>query len=156
MKFLFIATLFEGWTDKLALSFTGILALVGIVGIIVAIYTLKIIVRQTKATETAAEATEKSVKLQEVAMRQWVSIENWNGQIVTRQGERILEFTFDIVNRTKSPLKLEFVMTNAFGSSGSTQRADHVLGPEKEFKVKRVSGPLSDKQYLSYCESSSP
>jgi len=108
--------------------------------------------RQTAMLERSTAATEKSVRLQEVAMRQWVSIENWQGQIITRQGERSLEFRFDIVNRTNFPLKLEFVMTNAYGC-GAQQRADHVLGPEKEFSVRRTTGRLSDIQHLSYCES---
>lgn len=106
---------------------------------------LKAVQRQTNMLERSTAATEKSVKLQEVAMRQWVSIENWNGQIVTREGKRLLEFKFDIVNRTKSPLRLEFITTNAHGCA-TQQRADHVLGPEKEFSVTRVTGPLSEEQ----------
>ena len=132
------------------------LAVAGIVGIYVGVRTLKaikqqarIMVRQTVATRIAAQATRKSVELQEVAMRQWVSIENWHGRIVTRQDEKILEFGFDIVNRTKFPLTLEYITTNAHGCAAQ-QRASRVLAPENEFKVKQQSGRLSDEQYLTY------
>ena len=107
--------------------------------------------RQTTILDRSTAATEKSVRLQEVAMRQWVSIERWHGQIITRQGETILEFGFDIVNRTKFPLKLEYITTNANGCA-SQRNADQLLAPEKEYSVKGATGRLSGEQHLKYSE----
>jgi hypothetical protein len=74
MRLLLIATIIAvtNWTDKLSLVFTAILTLVGIVGIIVAICTLKIIERQTKATETAANAAKDSADALVGAERPWL------------------------------------------------------------------------------------
>jgi hypothetical protein len=81
-----------------------VLSIAGIAGIIVAIYTLKKIGKQTTAIEN-------SVKLQEAQMRQWVVILNWqfDGQEFTKNtiAGGPLKITFDVFNPTEFPLTFE-------------------------------------------------
>ena len=95
------ATIFAvpNWTDKLGLAFTGVLALVGIVGIIVAICTLKIIERQTTATGTAANAALRNAQAVINAERPWIVVN------VQENSESKQVFTFRIVNKGRTPAK---------------------------------------------------
>jgi hypothetical protein len=83
-------------------------------------------------------------------MRHWHIIENWRGQLITRAGEKILEFSFDIVNRTKFPLRLEFITTNSQGYA-MQRKADQVLAPEGgSNENKGTTGKLSEEQIRKY------
>ncbi len=120
--------------------------------IIIGFVTLVVLAYQANEMRRATEAMERQTKLQEVAMRQWVSLENWHGQIVLQEGEQILEFGFEIVNPTKFPLKLEYYGTST-GNRATQSRPDHVLGPEKKLEVNSDTGPLSKEQIIRYKES---
>jgi len=108
--------------------------------------------QSTKIVERQADIMERQTRLQEIAMRQWVSLENWHGQIVLEQGDGILEFGFEIVNPTKFPLKLEYVTTST-ASRASQSRPNHVLGPGKKFEVNSETGTLNKDQIFKYQES---
>jgi hypothetical protein len=135
-------TIKGNWTDKLSLAFTGLLALVGIVGIIVAICTLKTIERQTAATETAAEATRiaaeataRSVTLQETALRQWVNIENWRSTVFIPEGGALsLHVQFDVVNPTDLPLTLDYAFI-ILGDQGGKAGRSNLIPPKKGHPV---------------------
>lgn len=85
------------------------LAFIGFIGIVAAYFTLRIIERQTKATEDAATATQKSVELQKVAMDQWIDIRELSVQAYVPQGVNKSPFpiSFKLGNPTKFPLILK-------------------------------------------------
>lgn len=62
-------------TEEIAIWFDGILAFVGVIGIIVAICTLITVRRQTEATRRAAEGTEASVEALIASERAWVLVD---------------------------------------------------------------------------------
>jgi len=80
------------------------LVLIGFGGIIVAIGTLDIIERQTKAIED-------SVALQKLLNRQWLVLENWHIQgEKTQIGDRtLITLTFNVLNPTDRELELKHV-----------------------------------------------
>jgi hypothetical protein len=83
------------------------LVLVGFIGIGVAVWTLLVIRRQTKATEDSVGAMRDSVELQAIGMRQWVDIDNWRTSLKESSG--LLLFHFDLVNNTERKLTVEDV-----------------------------------------------
>lgn len=101
------------------------LFVVGAAGVIVALSTLKHIEGQTKATEDAAVATQKSatamlksVELQEVGLRQWVEIADWEN--VTRHLQpnvknATIVIRFKVGNTTKFPITLRTVESKRQG-----------------------------------------
>ena len=88
-----------------------------IAGVLVALGGIYAIWKQTEATAQAtdaaarsAKAAEDSVKLQQSAQRQWVNLEKWNVSKVNTS-RTLLAITFEIVNPTKVPLTLHYVIT---------------------------------------------
>jgi hypothetical protein len=113
------------------------LILVGIGGIVVAIGTLKILERQTHATAISAEATKKSVVLQEMQLRQWVDLENWEGVCDAWELSKpnpTLNVTFDIWNHTPMPLTLKRVVGTIKGET-HTSVIDSTITPEHSHPV---------------------
>jgi hypothetical protein len=53
------------------------LVVVGLGAIVTALYTLKAIERQTKATEESAKAAQRTVDLQRIMQQQWLQIAGW-------------------------------------------------------------------------------
>jgi hypothetical protein len=111
---------------------------VGLIGI-VAIYA------QTRATARSARASEDSVKLQEIGLKQWLKLENW--QTATfEDSPRDLWVFFHVVNPTGRPL----VFQTAFAEIGSSGRqpiaALGVLAPDNPF-VASVMVPLKDEEF---------
>ena len=106
------------------------------IGIIVAICTLKSIDRSTKASE-------KSVALQEVLNQQWLEFENWevvNGGTLDEADRFILILSFDVANTTKMPLTLETVEVNFDGkkidfSNRNTLRAREKISCPRRYPV---------------------
>jgi hypothetical protein len=102
----------------------------GVIGIMVAVYTLKEIERSTKATE-------KSVELQEVLNQQWLEFENWkimDGGTDAEIGTVIL-ISFDIVNPTKMPLTISGYSVSVKGQDTSVQFG-RTIAPAKSYSVK--------------------
>lgn len=110
--------------------------------------------RQTAATERAAEASERSITLQEVALRQWVTIENWRSIVwIPEGGDLSLHIQFDVVNPTDLPLTLDYAFI-LFGSEGGKAGRRNLIPPKKshpvittvkiteEQRVKREQGEL--------------
>jgi hypothetical protein len=76
------------------------LVIVGIAGIITAVFTLRVIGEQTTASK-------KSVLLQETAMQQWVNIKNWTKNYRSApDGSAGLGISFELVNPTNWPLTI--------------------------------------------------
>lgn len=61
---------------------------------------------QARKTALSVEAGLRSIKLQETAMRQWVTIENWVCAQKASTERVILDLSFDIINRTNMPFTL--------------------------------------------------
>jgi hypothetical protein len=99
--------------DWILWGFNGLLVVAGFLGIRLAHKTLQTIKEQTEATRKAAEATEKSVELQKVAMEQWVDTDFWEAvpkHIQPNATEADLEITFRLGNPTKFTLRLISLM----------------------------------------------
>lgn len=83
------------------------LVLVGIVAAGVALRTLGAINQQACQTSRSASAMEKNIKLQVIAMRQWVSADDWRINITGRDADSVkLDICFSVTNPTSRPLTL--------------------------------------------------
>ncbi len=89
-----------------------LLAAVGLAAVVAAFCTLGILKKQTTETTRAAKAAEESIKLQYVAMEQWIDTEDWEAgptHIQPTATEAFLPISFAIVNTTRFKLFLERV-----------------------------------------------
>jgi uncharacterized protein (UPF0333 family) len=117
-----------------------------IAGVLVALGGIYAIWKQTEATAQAtdaaarsAKAAEDSVKLQQSAQRQWVNLEKWNVSKVNTS-RTLLAITFEIVNPTKVPLTLHYVITKTADRKTNTSIPASLLTPQNP----RVSGAAYD------------
>src|SRR5664280_1330944 len=94
------------WMDRATL-------IVGILLLLVGGGTGGVILYQSLQTKLATEAMQKSTKLQEVAMRQWVGTGNWRGKMDIAR--RALNVSFEVSNPTKIPLTFESASIIASG-----------------------------------------
>jgi hypothetical protein len=121
------------------------LCIIGTIGIIAALLTLRVIKIQT-------EATKKSVTLQEAAMKQWLVLQNWsNERRVTPEGVSLLDVGFDIANPTNWPLTLiATVLTVRSQGAERVAMTNHFipLAPRETHNVAISNIPLDDTQYL--------
>jgi hypothetical protein len=122
-----------------------------IVGVLGAVTGIIVIGLQTSAIRKSAQATEKSVKLQEVSLRQWVNLIEWEAQVAFDEND-VLEITFSVANPTKVPLTLEAILVQV----GSEERKNYgivsVLAPENPFIVStsiKLSREQRDDYYAS-------
>jgi hypothetical protein len=89
------------------------LALVAIIGIIVAICTLKTIGQQTKATEIAARATKESADVSRESLvllnRPWLDTDNWTAEDFNKSwgSKPVIRIAFHIVNLSPTPARIE-------------------------------------------------
>jgi hypothetical protein len=95
---------------------------------------------QSYETRKAAKATEKSVRLQEVNLRQWVAIENWKAiPYIPEGGAWDLHVQFDVVNPTKLPLTLNSVLVtfscHGCGDQGGKIGRKNLVPPGKGHPV---------------------
>jgi hypothetical protein len=138
--------------DRIIAVATAVYALVTVVMFFAILSQARAAHLQADIMREQIQAMERSLALQEVALRQWISIENWRGQLVSQNGERKLVFSFDIVNPTKFPLTLDCITVNTYGC-GSQMKANYVLAPGKKFIDRSwPTGPLSKEQGVSYDE----
>lgn len=92
---------------------------------------------QARETAKSAEATQRSVELQEVLNQQWLEFENWkimDGGTEAEIGTVIL-ISFDIVNPTKMPLTISGYSVSVKGQDTSVQFA-RTIAPAKSYSVK--------------------
>jgi len=95
--------------------------------------------KATDAAARSAKAAEDSVKLQQSAQRQWVNLEKWNVSKVNTS-RTLLAITFEIVNPTKVPLTLHYVITKTADRKTNTSIPASLLTPQNP----RVSGAAYD------------
>lgn len=117
--------------DKAAVWLSVILAIVGIGGSIVAVVTLNKISRQT-------DAIERSTRLQEITLKQWVTVEHWRNtsSLAPIQPEkRNLRLGLSICNPTKLPLTLKKLMVSIGNYTTETQTPDYLIAPDKDFET---------------------
>jgi hypothetical protein len=127
--------------------------------VIVAIPTLIFIWYQTretahaaKATQIAAEASQKSVMLQETALRQWVDIEKWRAvPWIPEGGVLSLNIQFDVVNPTSLPLTLYSVNVGFDGKGGAI--AQRNLLPPKNRQTVAMPIKITEEQLLRWKQS---
>jgi hypothetical protein len=93
-----------------------LLVIVGFVGIAVAVFTLFVLQEQAVATKSAAEATKKSVELQEIGFQQWIKATDWLAYIREREnGKTELFITCKIINPTNLPLTITHIDSGCRG-----------------------------------------
>lgn len=132
------------------------LLLAGVVGIFVAIRTLKAIEAQTTATRKAAEATEKSVELQKVGMDQWVDTDCWTideSYIPQKTTETTLSISFTVVNPTK--FKLILVSVELWIDREKrieTRHGRQFLAPGDDATMNNIFYPLHGVKFTTYRE----
>ena len=112
--------------ETIALWCTVLLTIAAVIGIVVAVCTLRNIGKQTRATVIAAKATQRSaratqisaeatrdsVELQKTLKRQWVNLEKWNisgENIQSGKSTTTIRLFFDVVNPTDMPLTLKHI-----------------------------------------------
>jgi hypothetical protein len=77
---------------------------------------------QAREMKRATEAMKESTRLQEIGLRQWVDVENWeirssdylhysiaNRKVVEKPGKVTINITFDVVNSSPRPLTIQRV-----------------------------------------------
>jgi hypothetical protein len=145
--------------DWILWSFNGALVIVGFLGVRLAYKTLRAIEKQTKATEDAAiatqiaaDATKRSVELQEVLNRQWIDIEDEKAEESVRYGpsgrETSVVISFAIVNNTKMPLTLRSVRFQIGKQHASSRTLEHSLAPDNGYPVD-FPVPLNSAELLT-------
>jgi hypothetical protein len=139
----------KDWLYRLYLLFT-------IIGVVGAWCGIAVIYQQTKATAQAAQATERYVKLQETALRQWVKTRNWDARVTdpSNHPER-LQIEFEIVNPTSAPITLMWTRLSTPGGNmavgGFLQNA--MLIPDHPYIIDVQAG-LNHQQQQDYLGSS--
>jgi len=125
------------------------LVIVGVVTAVVIGYQAYETRRATKAMQRSTEATVKSVRLQETALRQWVDIEKWRAMPYLREdGVLTLHIEFDVVNPTNLPLTLNAVSTIIDGQQGSISQKN--LLPPKNRHAVAMPIKITQEQLLKW------
>jgi hypothetical protein len=74
--------------------------------VIVGSITCLVVGWQSWETRKSAQATHKTVELQELAYNQWLNVEDWKTSITTGKGRIVLRLQFKVVNPTSFPLTI--------------------------------------------------
>jgi hypothetical protein len=104
---------------------------------------------QADATRLAAEATRDSVRLQEVAMQQWLVIEGWWTSFDNRDNS--IQIIARIRNPTALPLTILEYETKG-GKIGYKWSYNRVLAPNDSFPVKIQTDSLDERGVKAYME----
>jgi len=96
--------------------------------------------KSADAAKKSAEATLESVKLQKVAMEQWIDTEEWNAAgssyVPPAATEGRLSLSFNVVNNTKFKLTLQTVSLWIDGEALEPEGyGEEVLAPEQYYIV---------------------
>jgi hypothetical protein len=121
-----------------------------IIGVGVALLGIGAIYGQTRATAKAAKATEASVKLQAIALRQWMNLQHW--EVWMEKKTSTMRIRFALVNPTTLPLEVNSIsitavilrLTNKAGCSDTSDELE-VLPPNNPL-ILDASVPLSEEQ----------
>jgi hypothetical protein len=124
-----------------------------VAGVCVALCGILAIYSQTEATKQSAlaasqsaRATERSVALQEIALKQWINIGNWSIELDKRHTQLII--SFHVINPTHLPLDLHAILIKTGGTGGDIERHDlgmgiaDVLAPDNPY-IGNVTAKLS-------------
>jgi hypothetical protein len=120
--------------EKESIKIQRFLLWVGIAQTLALIGTLLAVWNQSKETSGSTKAMEKSVKLQEVAMRPWVIFDNWESHpsnFFPKDTEGTVTVCFDLYNPTKLKLTLKRVSMKAL-EQGRDFTLSQVLAPEDD------------------------
>jgi hypothetical protein len=118
--------------------------------VIIGLFTLIIVAYQANKTAKATEAMRVSVHLQEIGRRQWVNLEKWECWFGEKQQD-LLIVTFRIVNPTDVPLRLDGVLVNVEGDTGSDRGKGvaSLLAPQNPY-IMSFDCRLGEKQGPSH------
>jgi hypothetical protein len=107
----------------------GLLVILGVITCIVLMW-------QAWETRKSADATKKSVRLQEIIQQQWIQVSGWRIEDRSPAEENPPRFTIvmDISNLTSAPLTLESVSMRGAGKSICIGPINNVLAPKECFK----------------------
>ncbi len=105
----------KDWTDYFYWGFSGLLAVVGVLQVLVLILQWK--------------ANKRQVQLQEIAMKQWVEVGQWRNELhYNSDGQGVTEITFQVINKTQLPLELQETSLTIRGRTQVT-RQTYTLAP---------------------------
>ena|ERR1700722_2305623 len=118
---------------------------------------MKVMSASAQAAQKSAEVTEASLKLQKVAMEQWIDTEAWSatssGYIPPGDSQGTLLISFNVINPTKFKLifqSVELWMDRQFLSA--TNYGEMFLAPD-EYAVIEISKPLIGTKFTAYRDS---
>jgi hypothetical protein len=115
--------------------------------VLVAVRTLREMKDQAQATRLAAEAARDSVRLQGVAMQQWLVIEGWTTSYDDRDN------SIKITARVKNPTALPLIILgheDRVGGLSFAYTSNRVLAPNDHFLVEFQTDPLSEEARRGY------
>jgi hypothetical protein len=122
------------------------------------LFTLVAISWQSYETRKSAKAALKSIKLQEIQLRQWVEVDDWKTsapftQPTTKEAD--LTVSFQVFNPTKIPLTLKSIVATAgpiwepeFRGSMSTSM-QYALAPDSGYPI-AIKVPMKGEIFLRY------
>lgn len=102
--------------------------------------------RSADAAKISADATARSVKLQEISQKQWVNLENWSAR--PSGHPRTLNISFEIVNPTRVPLTLHFILIT-LEDIETSEGMVNVLAPNNPYVV-TVAHELSEGEWKNF------
>jgi hypothetical protein len=101
--------------------------------------------KSAEATGKSASAMEKSVTLQEVALRQWLAIENWQAMpYINTSRATMLYVQFEVINPTKFPLTLISISTK-IGGDGTDSADKNLLPPDHRYMAAAYVGVTEEQ-----------
>lgn len=84
---------------------------------------------------------EKSVILQETALRQWLAIENWQAMpYKNTRGVTTLHIQFEIISPANSPLTLKRISTKIDGEAADSTVSENLLPPDHHYTAAAYVG----------------
>ena len=120
--------------------------------VIIAVFTLRAVWYQAKTTAEAAQATERSVRLQEALNQQRVEVSGW--RIGGRTESNPPRFTIfaDVSNPTAVPLTIRSVSMKALGESSADYEVENMLASDSDPIGVSWSGEVKPEWLDSYQE----
>ena len=124
----------------------------------IGLFTLGAVVYQAVQTKRATVAMAASTDIQKAALRQWVTIEGLRESVETRfintTPHLDLQFSFEIANRTKMPLTLEWYVIS-INQKKYSSRLNFILAPDQVHGLKALiayTGEVQEKYLLGTYE----
>jgi hypothetical protein len=120
------------------------LALVGIVGIIVALRTLNWLKTQTRAIERQGDFLREQVILMQAPHRQWIQLQNWRTHFDSHTEELLIQV--DLINPTEFPVSVFGSMTVKTSNPGGYSIGDPLFLPPNSPNTIEVLAYLRDDE----------